>query len=171
MYTRYLAQQLGPFEVRLPGSQALLDALLDGGHKLGQAVRELAFADSELTATLVRESSLLGDIRREGVGVGTRDRDSKLLALRRRFLIRSRTHGTACVRDELVRPCRPCAGAPEAEREPDAQNDCCDESAEQDPGDGGHATMLDGCWQVLGMGYRPTAEIPDLEPEGDQRSC
>ena len=81
------AARSGPARGRPPSAQALLDSLLDGRDELGHALGELALADGELAAPLVREPPLLGHVRRERVGLGARDGDAELLRLGRRLLL------------------------------------------------------------------------------------
>ncbi len=103
---RALERVLGALEIGLPGAQPLLDTLLDGGDELGHSLRELALAHRELAAALIREAALLGDVRRERVGLGARDRDAELLGLRGRFLLGRGAYRPARLRHELLRACR-----------------------------------------------------------------
>ena len=97
-----LERVLGALEVGLPGAKTLLDALLDGSDELGHRVGELALPHRELAAPLVGEPALLGDVCGERVGLRARDRDPKLLRLRRRLLLGGRTDRAARLGHELL---------------------------------------------------------------------
>ena len=99
---------LRPFEVGFPGAEPLLDAALDLGEGLGESLRELALPDGELPTALVGEPPLLRRVRRDSVGVRTRDRDAELLRLRRGLLLRGCTNGTP--RGERRGPRFACCG-------------------------------------------------------------
>jgi hypothetical protein len=143
---RHLAFEgaLGPLEVSLPCAEAFLDASLDGRDHLCHPVGEVALAHGELPAVLVGEPSLFGDVGRDGVGLRASDRDTDLSDLVRGLLLGRGAHRTTCVGDELIRVA--CAGAstPQHPRKDDGGDRDRHERAEQEPGDYGHALMLDG---------------------------
>ena len=128
---RALEGVLGSLEVGLPGSQSLLDALLDGRDELGHALRELPLADGELAAALVGEPALLRDVRRERVGLSARDRDAELLGLRRGLLLGRGANRATRLGDELLGACRASARASQAQEEHDAQENRGDERCER----------------------------------------
>ena len=140
---RSLEPVLRALEVGLPGAQALLDAPFDGRDQLRHPLGQLPLADAELATPLIREASLLCDIRRERVCMGAGDGDAKLLRLRRRLGLGGRTDRAARICDELVGTSGSRSRPSEREDEPDAQDESCAEGAEEDPSDERHATMLD----------------------------
>ena len=138
-----LERVLGALEVGLPGAKTLLDALLDGSDELGHRVGELSLPHRELAAPLVGEPPLLGDVCGERVGLCARDRDSKLLRLRRRLLLGGRANRAARLRHELLGACRPGARASQRKRQEHADDDDGTERGHEDPGERGHAATLD----------------------------
>ena len=98
-----LKRVLRALEIGLPRPQALLDALLDGRDELRHALGQLALADGELAAPLVRETALLGDVGGERVGLCACDRDAELLRLCRRLFLRGGANRPASFGDELLR--------------------------------------------------------------------
>ena len=110
-----LERVLRALEVGLPCPQTLFHALLHGGNELGHAIREVALAHGELAAALVREPAFLGDVRRERVGLGARDRDAQLFALCRCLLLGRRPNGAPRLGHELLGS--HCSGPRAAERQ------------------------------------------------------
>ena len=136
-------RSLGALEVGFPRAQALLRAPLDGGDHLGEALGELPLTNAQLSAPLIRQPSLLGDIGRHRVGVGARDGHPQEVRLGRRLLLGRGAHCLSGLCDEVVGPGRARSQATERAPEEHGHQERSEESSGEDPGDHGHAIMLE----------------------------